>query len=213
MKTPGSRDRGARRIVRRQGAARVLLHRRSLQNFQTHSEEVNHAFRRTQETHRTGMHPPACSGSKSHAAVAELSKSFKAKKTAFFHLEGEKNREEGPVLQPRCRSNEISSTLRQNWDAFTIASPILEGQGRELRDLFRSHPDAFAEHHESEVETLIEIFRCCGLLERRRSRHAGAALRQTSHGRCSETVESPILARRLGDFNLRGARLLTRRPF
>ncbi len=95
---------------------------------------------------------------KSHASVPELSKAFKAKKTAFFHLEGEKIEKKEQFLNHASVAMKFPSHFGKNWDAFYDCLTDLEWIKADHFAIYFDHTDAFAEHHESELETLIEIF-------------------------------------------------------
>jgi RNAse (barnase) inhibitor barstar len=95
---------------------------------------------------------------KSHATVSDLSKAFKAKKTAFFHLEGEKIEKKDQFFNHAAVAMKFPAHFGKNWDAFYDCLTDLEWVKAENYAIYFDHTDAFAEHHESELETLIEIF-------------------------------------------------------
>jgi RNAse (barnase) inhibitor barstar len=95
---------------------------------------------------------------KSHADVATLSKAFKSKKTAFFHLEGRKIEKKEQFLNHASVAMQFPSHFGKNWDAFYDCLTDLEWIKAENFAIYFDHTDNFAEHHESELETLIEIF-------------------------------------------------------
>jgi RNAse (barnase) inhibitor barstar len=95
---------------------------------------------------------------KSHAAVEELATAFKAGKTAFFHLEGQKIEKKDQFFNHAAVAMKFPSHFGKNWDAFYDCLTDLAWIKADNYAIYFDHTDNFAEHHESELETLIEIF-------------------------------------------------------
>lgn len=99
---------------------------------------------------------------KNHAKVAEVSKLAKAKKLAFFHLEGEKIEKKEQFLNHAAVAMKFPADSGKNWDAFYDSITDMEwfddnktGAGYVI---YFDHTDSFAAHHESQLETVIELF-------------------------------------------------------
>ena len=95
---------------------------------------------------------------KSHASTAELGKLARAKGMAFFHLEGQKIEGKEQFLNHASVAMKFPSHFGNNWDAFYDCITDMDWVRAEGYCIYFDHTDAFAEHHESELETVIELF-------------------------------------------------------
>jgi RNAse (barnase) inhibitor barstar len=95
---------------------------------------------------------------RTHASVPELSKLARLKGMAFFHLEGEKIEGKDQFLNRASVAMKFPSHFGKNWDAFYDCITDMEWVRAEGYCIYFDHTDAFAEHHESELETVIELF-------------------------------------------------------
>jgi RNAse (barnase) inhibitor barstar len=95
---------------------------------------------------------------KSHASVAELSKLVRMKGLAFFHLEGRKIEGKEQFFNHTSVAMKFPSHFGKNWDAFYDCITDMDWVQAEGYCIYFDHTDAFAQHHESELETLIELF-------------------------------------------------------
>ena len=95
---------------------------------------------------------------KSHANVTELGKLAHAKKMAFFHLEGEKIEKKEQFLNHAAVAMKFPSHFGGNWDAFYDCLTDMDWVEADGYVIYFDHTDAFASHHESQLETVIELF-------------------------------------------------------
>lgn len=95
---------------------------------------------------------------KSHVAVDELSKLSKAHHMAFFHLEGKKIEKKEQFLNHAAVAMHFPDHFGNNWDAFEDCITDLEWIDAEGYVIYFDHTEAFAEHHESQLETVTELF-------------------------------------------------------
>lgn len=95
---------------------------------------------------------------KSHANVTELGKLAHAKKMAFFHLEGMKIEKKEQFLNHAAVAMKFPSHFGGNWDAFYDCLTDMEWVKSESYAIYFDHTDAFTQHHESQLETVIELF-------------------------------------------------------
>jgi RNAse (barnase) inhibitor barstar len=95
---------------------------------------------------------------KSHATVAELSKFAQGEGMAFFHLEGKKIEKKEQFLNHAAVAMKFPSHFGNNWDAFYDCLTDMEWVEAEGYLVYFDHTDAFADHHESQLETVIELF-------------------------------------------------------
>ena len=95
---------------------------------------------------------------KTHATVAELRKLARAKGMAFFHLEGQKIEKKEQFLNHAAVAMKFPSHFGNNWDAFYDCLTDLDWVETEGYLIYFDHTDAFASHHESQLETVIELF-------------------------------------------------------
>jgi RNAse (barnase) inhibitor barstar len=105
-----------------------------------------------------GEHPRGIYWLKAHASVAELSKLAKAKKWAFFHLEGQKIEKKEQFLNHAAVAMKFPSHFGQNWDAFYDCLTDMDWVEAEGYIIYFDHTDSFVAHHESQLETVIELF-------------------------------------------------------
>jgi len=94
----------------------------------------------------------------SHASVSELSKLARLKGMAFFHLEGKKIEGKEQFLNHASMAMKFPADFGRNWDAFYDCITDMGWLSAEGYCIYFDHTDAFAEHHESELETVIELF-------------------------------------------------------
>ena len=99
---------------------------------------------------------------KTHAKVAELSKLAHAKKLAFFHLEGQKIEKKEQFLNHAAVAMSFPNDAGKNWDAFYDCLTDMEWLADDKNNagyaIYFDHTDGFADHHESQLETVIELF-------------------------------------------------------
>ena len=95
---------------------------------------------------------------KAHASVAELEKLAKGKKMAFFHLEGQKIEKKEQFLNHAAVVLKFPSHFGNNWDAFYDCITDMEWVRGTGYVIYFDHTDSFAAHHESQLETIIELF-------------------------------------------------------
>ena len=96
--------------------------------------------------------------SKTHASVAELSKLARAKGMAFFHLEGQKIEKKEQFLNHAAVAMKFPSHFGNNWDAFYDCLTDMDWVDTVGYLIYFDHTDAFASHHESQLETVVELF-------------------------------------------------------
>ncbi|MBI3714425.1 MAG: barstar family protein [Betaproteobacteria bacterium] len=95
---------------------------------------------------------------KSHAAVSEIKAAAKARNWAFFHLEGEKIEKKEQFFNHAAMAMKFPSHFGHNWDAFYDCLTEFDGVDADGYLIYFDHTDAFSEHHESQLETAIELF-------------------------------------------------------
>jgi RNAse (barnase) inhibitor barstar len=95
---------------------------------------------------------------KSHASVTDLGKLAKAKKMAFFHLEGKKIEKKDQFLNHAAVAMKFPDHFGKNWDAFYDCLTDFEWHEANGYVIYFDHTDAFAKHHESQLETVTELF-------------------------------------------------------
>lgn len=96
--------------------------------------------------------------SKSHASVAELSRLARSKGMTFFHLEGQKIEKKEQFFNHAAVAMKFPSHFGNNWDAFYDCLTDMDGVDAEGYVIYFDHTDAFASHHESQLETVVELF-------------------------------------------------------
>ena len=95
---------------------------------------------------------------KTPATVADLNKIAHRNGMAFFHLEGQRIEKKDQFLNHAAVAMKFPDHFGKNWDAFYDCLTDLdwvEGNGFVI---YFDHTDAFAEHNESQLETVIELF-------------------------------------------------------
>lgn len=95
---------------------------------------------------------------KAHAEVAALKKLARTHDMAFFHLEGQKIEKKEQFLNHAAVAMKFPSHFGNNWDAFYDCITDFEWQESDHYVIYFDHTDAFADHHESQLETVIELF-------------------------------------------------------
>jgi RNAse (barnase) inhibitor barstar len=103
-------------------------------------------------------HPQGVFWLKSHAVVTELGKLAKSKKMAFYHLEGQKIEKKEQFLNHAAVVMKFPSHFGNNWDAFYDCLTDMDWADADGYVVYFDHTDAFADHHESQLETVIELF-------------------------------------------------------
>jgi RNAse (barnase) inhibitor barstar len=115
------------------------------------SPEIKHLF--DSET------PSGLYWAKTHFGVAELARLAKSKKMSFFHLEGQKIERKEQFFNHAAIAMKFPTHFGNNWDAFYDCITEFDGVESEGFVIYFDHTDAFATHHESQLETLVELFR------------------------------------------------------
>lgn len=95
---------------------------------------------------------------KEPADVSAISKAARAKKLAFFHLEGKKIEKKEQFLNHAAVAMKFPSHFGNNWDAFYDCLTDLEWIKAQGYVVYFDHTDAFTAHHESQLETVMELF-------------------------------------------------------
>jgi RNAse (barnase) inhibitor barstar len=103
-------------------------------------------------------HPSGVFWLKAHASVAELQKHSRAKSLTFFHLEGKKIEKKDQFLNHAAVAMRFPDHFGKNWDAFYDCLTDMEWAESNGYVIYFDHTDGFAEHHESQLETVIELF-------------------------------------------------------
>jgi RNAse (barnase) inhibitor barstar len=103
-------------------------------------------------------HPRGLYWLKSHASVPELAKLARLKGMAFFHLEGQKIEGKEQFLNHASVVMKFPSHFGRNWDAFYDCITDMDWVQAEGYCIYFDHTDAFFSHHESELETVLELF-------------------------------------------------------
>lgn len=99
---------------------------------------------------------------KTMPTVKELEKQAKAKGFLFFHLEGQKIEKKEQFLNHAAMAMHFPEHFGNNWDALedclTDLSWIEEEKEVNGYVILFDHFDPFSDHHESQLETVVEIF-------------------------------------------------------
>ena len=77
---------------------------------------------------------------------------------AFFHLEGQKIEKKEQFLNHAAVAMKFPSHFGNNWDAFYDCLTDMDWVETEGYVIYFDHTDAFAAHHESQLETVVELF-------------------------------------------------------
>ncbi|MBL8511685.1 MAG: barstar family protein, partial [Betaproteobacteria bacterium] len=101
-------------------------------------------------------HPSGVYWLKAHASVNELSTLAKKKHLAFYHLEGKKIEKKEQFLNHAALAMKFPDDFDANWDAFYDCLTDLDWVEAEGFVIYFDHTDPFVEHHESQLETVIE---------------------------------------------------------
>jgi RNAse (barnase) inhibitor barstar len=95
---------------------------------------------------------------KNHAAVTELTRICKKKGFAFFHIEGQKIEGKEQFLNAVSVAMHFPDYFGNNWDAFEDCLTDLDWIDAKGYVIYFDHTDGFASHHESQLETVAELF-------------------------------------------------------
>ena len=95
---------------------------------------------------------------KNHVSSAELSKLAKARDMAFFHLDGKNIEKKEQFLNHAATVMHFPDYFGNNWDSFEECLTDLEWVDAEGFLIYFDHTDGFAQHHESQLETVVELF-------------------------------------------------------
>lgn len=95
---------------------------------------------------------------KTAEAPATVSKLAKAKGLAAFHLEGKSIERKEQFLNHAATVMHFPDYFSSNWDAFEECITDFEWVDAEGFVIYFDHTDNFANHHESQLETVVELF-------------------------------------------------------
>jgi len=95
---------------------------------------------------------------KQHAPVPEVAKLAKSKGMAFFHIEGKNIQKKEQFLNHVSMAMHFPDYFDHNWDAFEECITDLDWVDADGYVIYFDHTDGFANHHESQLETVIELF-------------------------------------------------------
>ena len=95
---------------------------------------------------------------KNHLSAGELSKLAKAHGMAFFHLDGKNIEKKEQFLNHAATVMHFPDYFGNNWDSFEECLTDLEWVDAEGFLIYFDHTDGFAQHHESQLETVVELF-------------------------------------------------------
>ena len=94
--------------------------------------------------------------------IRDMEKQAKAHGYAFFHLEGQKIERKEQFLNHAALAMHFPEHFGNNWDALedclTDLSWLDEDKAEKGYVILFDHFDPFADHHESQLETVVEIF-------------------------------------------------------
>ncbi len=110
------------------------------------------------KTHLHSSHPSGVFWLKQHASINELGTLAKTAGLAFYHLEGMKIEKKEQFLNHVSVVMHFPDHFGRNWDAFYDCLTDMEWSEAKGFLIYFDHTDAFATHHESELETVIELF-------------------------------------------------------
>ena len=103
-------------------------------------------------------HPRGVYGLKSHSSVSELGKLAREKGMVFFHLEGKTIEKKEQFLNHAAVAMKFPAHFGNNWDAFYDCLTDMDWVDADGYAIYFDHTDAFANHHESQLETVVELF-------------------------------------------------------
>ena len=95
---------------------------------------------------------------KTHADVAEIGKVAHGKGMIFFHLEGQRIEKKDQFLNHAAVAMKFPDHFGKNWDAFYDCLTDFDWVEGEGFVIYFDHTDSFADHNESQLETVIELF-------------------------------------------------------
>lgn len=95
---------------------------------------------------------------KAHAPVTDLSRTARAKGMSFFHLEGKQIEKKEQFLNHAAVAMKFPAHFGNNWDAFYDCLTDMDWVDSDGYVIYFDHTDSFAAHHESQLETVIELF-------------------------------------------------------
>ena len=95
---------------------------------------------------------------KAHATIPELTRLASSKGMAFFHLEGKQIERKEQFLNHAAVAMKFPSHFGNNWDAFYDCLTDMDWVDAEGYVIYFDHTDSFSGHHESQLETVIELF-------------------------------------------------------
>lgn len=89
---------------------------------------------------------------------ASVSKLAKVKGLAYFHLEGKSIEKKEQFLNHAATVMHFPDYFGNNWDAFEECITDFEWLDAAGYVIHFDHTDNFAAHHESQLETVVELF-------------------------------------------------------
>ena len=95
---------------------------------------------------------------KQQAPVAEVAKLAKSKGMAFFHIEGKHIQKKEQFLNHVSMAMHFPDYFGHNWDAFEECITDLDWVDADGYVIYFDHTDGFAAQHESQLETVVELF-------------------------------------------------------
>lgn len=95
---------------------------------------------------------------KTPAAAPDLSKLAKSHGMAFFHLDGKNIEKKEQFLNHAATAMHFPDYFGNNWDSFEECLTDLEWVDAEGFAIYFDHTEGFAQHHESQLETVVELF-------------------------------------------------------
>ena len=110
------------------------------------------------QAHLASKTPSGVYWLKDHDSIKDLDTAAKAAKLAFYHLEGAKIEGKEQFLNHASVVLHFPSDCGKNWDAFYDCLTDMEWAPAAGYLVYFDHTDAFASHHESQLETVVELF-------------------------------------------------------
>jgi RNAse (barnase) inhibitor barstar len=95
---------------------------------------------------------------KSPSPSADLSKLAKAQGLAFFHLDGKNIERKEQFLNHAASVMHFPDYFGGNWDSFEECLTDMEWVNSDGFLIYFDHTDKFSQHHESQLETVVELF-------------------------------------------------------